>query len=195
MTTATTTSTSTSTRRVSSITNVRTTSTPFTLTRRWSSPVRRSSRPAIDLPYAVSVLDRDLLREQGSPLVIDLFKNLTANGAVIGEAFSGFNGLGWGVAENVANVNLRSLGASRTLVLVNNRRQAPVPARLFGGRFVDVNMIPSIAVERIEVLKEGAAAIYGSDAVAGVQSDREDGPHPALRRTPRPDRRADGVQG
>ncbi len=124
--------------------------------------------PAIDLPYAVSVLDRDLLREQGSPLAIDLFKNLTANGAVIGEAFSGFNGLGFGVAENVANVNLRSLGASRTLVLVNNRRQAPIPARLFGGRFVDVNMIPSIAVERIEVLKEGAAAIYGSDAVAGV---------------------------
>ena len=124
--------------------------------------------PAIDLPYAVSVLDRDLLKEQGSPLVIDLFKNLTASGAVIGEAFSGFNGLGFGVAENVANVNLRSLGASRTLVLVNNRRQAPIPARLFGGRFVDVNMIPSIAVERIEVLKEGAAAIYGSDAVAGV---------------------------
>ena len=124
--------------------------------------------PAIDLPYAVSVLDRDLLREQGSPLVVDMMKNLAASGAVIGEAFSGFNGQAFALAENVANVNLRSLGPSRTLVLVNNRRQAPVPARLFGGRFVDINMIPGIAVERIEVLGEGAAAIYGSDAVAGV---------------------------
>ncbi len=123
---------------------------------------------AIDLPYAVTVIDRDLQREQGSPQVVDLFKNLTASGAVIGEAFSGFNGQGFALAENVASVNLRSLGASRTLVLVNNRRQTPVPARLFGGRFVDVNMIPGIAVERVEVLKEGAAAIYGSDALAGV---------------------------
>ena len=60
------------------------------------------------------------------------------------------------------------LGASRTLVLINSRRQTYVPARLIGGRFVDVNAIPSIAVDRVEVLKEGASAIYGSDAVAGV---------------------------
>ena len=72
------------------------------------------------------------------------------------------------LTENVANVNLRGLGASRTLVLLNGRRHVPVPARLIGGRFVDVNTIPAIAVGRLEVLKEGAAATYGSDAVGGV---------------------------
>ena len=60
------------------------------------------------------------------------------------------------------------LGLPRTLVLLNGRRQTYVPARLIGGRFVDVNAFPSIAIDRIEVLKEGASAIYGSDAVAGV---------------------------
>ena len=124
--------------------------------------------PGINLPYAVEVLGRDVMREQGSPLVVDLFKNLTAGGAVIGEANSWYNDQGVAVPETVANVNLRGLGPSRTLVLLNSRRQVQIPARLFGGRYVDVNMIPSIAVERIEVLKEGAAAIYGSDAVAGV---------------------------
>ena len=70
--------------------------------------------------------------------------------------------------ETVASVNLRGLGPSRTLVLLNGHRQVYVPARLIGGRFVDVNAVPSIAIRRIEVLKEGASAVYGSDAVAGV---------------------------
>ena len=122
--------------------------------------------PGADLPYAVSVIDRDAMQEQGSPLIVDLMKNLPVSGAVLGEANASFQG--FSVGENVVNVNLRSLGASRTLVLLNSRRQVPIPFRLFGGRYVDVNAIPSIAVERIEVLKEGAAAIYGSDAVAGV---------------------------
>lgn len=67
-----------------------------------------------------------------------------------------------------ANVNLRSLGPARTLVLLNGRRQTYVPARLAGGRLVDVNAFPSIAIKRIDVLKEGAGAVYGSDAIAGV---------------------------
>ena len=124
--------------------------------------------PPINLPYAVTVVDRGELEEQGSLPVTDFFKNLGASSAVIGEANSWYNDQALSVPETVANVNLRGLGASRTLVLINGRRQTPVPARLFGGRFVDVNVIPAIALDRIEVLKEGAAAIYGSDAVAGV---------------------------
>ena len=62
----------------------------------------------------------------------------------------------------------RAWALLRTLVLLNGRRQVYVPARLAGGRFVDVNVFPSIALDRIEVLKEGASAIYGSDAVGGV---------------------------
>ncbi|MYC72692.1 MAG: TonB-dependent receptor [Gemmatimonadetes bacterium] len=123
----------------------------------------------INLPYAVAVTGRDKMAEQGSPQAVDFFKNLSASHGVIGERSSWYNAnQAATLSESIANVNLRGLGASRTLVLINSRRQTYVPARLIGGRFVDVNAIPSIAVDRVEVLKEGASAIYGSDAVAGV---------------------------
>ena len=122
----------------------------------------------IDAPYAVDVLDRDDLVERGEPALADLFKNLGANAGSIGEVTSWLNGTGQAVPESAASVNLRGFGPSRTLVLLNGRRQVYVPAQLTGGRFVDVNAIPLIAIERVEVLKEGAAAVYGSDAIAGV---------------------------
>ncbi len=123
----------------------------------------------INLPYAVTTSSREKLKEQGSPQPVDFFKNLSASHGVIGERSSWYNAnQAATLSESIANVNLRGLGASRTLVLFNGRRQTYVPARLIGGRFVDVNAIPSIALDRVEVLKEGAAAIYGSDAVAGV---------------------------
>ncbi len=123
----------------------------------------------INLPYAVAVVGRKKMEEQGSPQAVDFFKNLGASHGVIGERSSWYNaGQAATLTESIANVNLRGLGASRTLVLINSRRQTYVPARLIGGRFVDVNVIPAIAIDRVEVLKEGASAIYGSDAVAGV---------------------------
>ena len=123
----------------------------------------------INLPYAVAVTGRDKMAEQGSPQAVDFFKNLSASHGVIGERSSWYNAnQAATLSESIANVNLRGLGASRTLVLINSRRQTYVPARLIGGRFVDVNAIPAIAIDRVEVLKEGASAIYGSDAVAGV---------------------------
>ena len=122
----------------------------------------------IDSPYAVDTVDRQALADRGAPSLTDLFKTLGANAGAIGEVTSWLNGTGQAVPETAANVNLRGLGASRTLVLFNSRRQVYVPARLTGGRFVDVNVLPLIALERVEVLKEGAAAVYGSDAVAGV---------------------------
>ena len=123
----------------------------------------------ISLTYAVAVVGRDKMKEQGSPQAVDFFKNLSASHGVIGERSSWYNaGQAATLSESIANVNLRGLGASRTLVLINSRRQTYVPARLIGGRFVDVNVIPAIAIDRVEVLKEGASAIYGSDAVSGV---------------------------
>ena len=123
----------------------------------------------IDEPYAVSVVDREELEQQGSPLMVDLFKNLGASNGVVGERSGWYNSsLPSAILESVSNVNLRGLGASRTLVLLNGRRQTYLPARLIGGRFVDISVIPSIAMGRIEVLKEGASAIYGSDAVGGI---------------------------
>ncbi len=122
----------------------------------------------IDSPGSVHVVSRTILEQQGTPHLSDLFKNLTVSSGVLGEVNSWFAGGGAALPETIANVNLRGLGASRTLVLINGRRSAGVPVKLAGGRFVDVNSIPSIAIERLDVLKEGAGAIYGSDAIAGV---------------------------
>ena len=125
--------------------------------------------PAIDMPHAVTVVSRETLEQQGTTQLVDLFRTLNVSHGVVGERNSWYNSSQPAtLTETVANVNLRGLGASRTLVLVNGRRHVPVPARLIGGRFVDVNTIPAIAVGRLEVLKEGASATYGSDAVGGV---------------------------
>lgn len=71
--------------------------------------------------------------------------------------------------QGTSNVNLRGLGLSSTLVLINGKRQTLSGAKAQDGSvFVDTASIPAIAIERVEVLKEGAAASYGSDAVAGV---------------------------
>ncbi len=124
---------------------------------------------SVEQPYAVAVSGRRSLAEQGSPQAVDFFRNLGSSAGVLGDR------QGWystrppaAIPETVASVNLRGIGPSRTLVLLNGRRQVYIPARLSGGRFVDVNAFPSIALDRIEVVKEGASAVYGSDAVAGV---------------------------
>ena len=72
-------------------------------------------------------------------------------------------------ANGAASISLRGLGADATLVLVNGRRVAiSAFAEGITTNFVDINAIPVSAIERIEVLKDGASAVYGSDAVAGV---------------------------
>ena len=121
------------------------------------------------LPYAVAVSGRRTMAELGSPQAFDFFRNVTASYGILGARQGWYNTRPPGlVSETVANVNLRGIGASRTLVLLNGRRQVYLPIRLAGGRFVDVNAFPAIAMDRIEVVKEGASAVYGSDAVAGV---------------------------
>lgn len=74
-----------------------------------------------------------------------------------------------GTDQGMANVNLRGLNLSATLVMVNSRRNtlAGLPAES-GDSYVDINLMPQIAVEKIEILKEGATSLYGSDAIAGV---------------------------
>lgn len=67
----------------------------------------------------------------------------------------------------LSTASLRGLGSTRTLILVNGRRVAPYGS-VGDAVSVDVNSIPIVAIERVEVLKEGASAVYGSDAIAGV---------------------------
>jgi iron complex outermembrane recepter protein len=120
--------------------------------------IRGSSEEA---PLPVDVISADELAKQGSPSVLDLVKQLPTSNGVIGDA-NQFDARAQG-SEGIASVNLRGLGPQRTLVLFNGRRLA-----VTGGNLVDVNMIPGAAVGRIEVLKDGAAATYGSDAIGGV---------------------------
>jgi iron complex outermembrane receptor protein len=68
-------------------------------------------------------------------------------------------------SNSVASANLRGLGAASTLVLLNGRRVSTHGAR---GNAVDLNAIPLAAVQRVEVLKDGASAVYGTDAIGGV---------------------------
>ncbi len=123
----------------------------------------------LDAPYSVSVAGRRALAEQGSPTAVDFFRNLGSSAGVLGYRQGRYTTRpASSVSETTASVNLRGIGPSRTLVLLNGRRQVYLPARLAGGRFVDVNAFPSIALDRIEIVKEGASAVYGSGAVAGV---------------------------
>ncbi len=116
----------------------------------------------VDSASPVQAIGRDDLEQIGNPSTVELIRNLGVASANIGET-NQFQSNG---TEGLATVNLRGLGPERTLVLLNGRRQ-PYVAQGFAA-FVDVNQIPGIAIERIEVLKEGAAVTYGSDAVAGV---------------------------
>ena len=78
-----------------------------------------------------------------------------------GQAITASNG-----SSGTATVNVRNLGCERTLVLINGQRLAP--GTTGGGNCADLNSIPTLLLERVEVLTGGASSVYGSDAVAGV---------------------------
>jgi iron complex outermembrane recepter protein len=114
----------------------------------------------------VLVIRREEIEKSGASTVEDLIRKLPIlnNGSFTDASQSGNS-----FAPSTSAASLRGLGANATLVLVNGRR---VPnygfAQNITDSFADLNAIPFAAIERIEVLKDGAAAIYGSDAIAGV---------------------------
>ncbi len=107
----------------------------------------------------ILMIDRDQIEKSGFSTVSELMQNLSisSQGAYSASVVSDVRG-------TVTNVNLRGLGAENTLVLLDGRR-LPDEAGL---GVVDLSTIPMAAVERIEVLKDSASAIYGSDATGGV---------------------------
>lgn len=119
-----------------------------------------------DAALPVDVLTAEDLRLQGNPSALDMIKALPISHGVLGDT-NQFDGRAQG-SEGSGTVNLRGLGASRTLVLLDGKRLAPNPFAFGGNGSVDTNILPMAAVGRIEILKDGAAATYGSDAVAGV---------------------------
>jgi iron complex outermembrane recepter protein len=111
----------------------------------------------------VNVISSDELQKQGSPSPVELLKSLPTSSGVLGDS-NQFDSRSQGT-EGIATVNLRGLGPQRTLVLLDSKRIVNVGQ---GVPAVDINLLPLAAIGRVEVLKDGAAATYGSDAVGGV---------------------------
>jgi iron complex outermembrane receptor protein len=128
--------------------------------------VTGSNIPTVDAETAspVQIITRMEIERSGKATVADYLQTLTADGqGSIPKTF------GNGFASGGTAISLRGLGASATLILVNGRRMASFGLADDGQRlFTDLGTIPLEIIERIEVLKDGASAIYGSDAIAGV---------------------------
>ena len=116
----------------------------------------------VDMETAQPVLtiSRADIEGQGFRTVSDILQNMTAAGS---PAISRSEALASGEAVGGQYIDLRNLGANRTLVLVNGKRLGITTDGL-----QDVASIPSVMVDRIEILKDGASSIYGSDAMSGV---------------------------
>lgn len=115
----------------------------------------------------LTVIDPELSRRLGANDTAEIIQNSpVANGSSqITSAISANAVVNGG--QGVQTISLRGLGAERTLVLLNGRRAGPAGTR-GGVTAFDLNVIPSSIVERVDVLKDGASSIYGSDAIAGV---------------------------
>ncbi|MCF6438240.1 TonB-dependent receptor [Pseudoalteromonas luteoviolacea] len=107
----------------------------------------------------VQVIGRDFIDQSGFASVPDLLQSLPSMQGFTTPADSVGGGGG-----GTATASLRDIGAEYTLVLLNGRRTAP----LGSGSAVDLNTIPLAMIERVEILTDGASALYGSDAIAGV---------------------------
>lgn len=117
-----------------------------------------------ETPAPVQVINADEILKSGKQTISDVIRNISAdNSGTLTQNFSG------ALAGGASGVSLRGLTLDATLVLVDGHRMAPYPLADDGQRpFVDLSSLPLSIVERIEVLKDGASAIYGSDAIAGV---------------------------
>jgi len=113
----------------------------------------------------VQVIGIEEVKTSGKVTVADLLRSISAN---TGNSTNETSNSGW--ASGSAGIGLRGLSQKNTLVLLNGRRVANYgfPSNGLSDTFVNLNALPLVAVQRMEVLKDGASAIYGSDAVAGV---------------------------
>lgn len=122
----------------------------------------------LDAPSPVQLIDRNSIEAQGAAIIWDVVRNLEVNSGSFANPGSGENDL-TGQVDGTAQVNLRNLGENSTLTLINGKRMAPTAGTTrSGGEFVNINAIPVVMTDRIEVLTDGGSALYGADAVAGV---------------------------
>ncbi|HCH7786903.1 TPA: TonB-dependent receptor plug domain-containing protein, partial [Pseudomonas aeruginosa] len=108
----------------------------------------------------ISVLRAEELRQQGVTSTEELIGRLSGNQGVYNSSRSVGSATG-----GASFADLRGIGANKTLVLLNGRRLAN---NAIDGSAVDLNTIPFAAIDRVEVLRDGASALYGTDAIGGV---------------------------
>jgi iron complex outermembrane recepter protein len=121
----------------------------------------RIVRNGYSTPTPVTVVGTEQIQDSGKPNIADVLNEMPAFQGSLTPASSGVSNQGTAGGNNL---NLRNLGANRTLVLFDGRRYPPE----FATNVVDINLIPDALVERVDVVTGGASAVYGSDALAGV---------------------------
>ncbi|MEN1727515.1 MAG: TonB-dependent receptor [Pseudomonadota bacterium] len=119
----------------------------------------RITRANMEGALPIQVIDRQQIELSGQTSVADLLRQQPINSAGSFRPQSGSS------AQSFAGLSLRALGSGRTLILVDGRRAPNAPNV---GTAQDLNAVPLAAVERIEILADGASAIYGADAIGGV---------------------------
>jgi outer membrane receptor protein involved in Fe transport len=123
----------------------------------------RIPRANVAAANPISVVGAEEIENTGAVNLDSILQRLPASAGFAGNQGNAYwTGRGWGTSQ----VNLRGLGINRTLTLLNGRRL--VSGGTGANTSPDLNMIPTQALERVDVLKDGASAIYGTDAVAGV---------------------------
>jgi iron complex outermembrane receptor protein len=115
----------------------------------------------------VTIMKREDIERTGATTAEELLHKFTAVSSIGSTVVAQETGTQTGA---ISTISLRGLGSARTLVLINGKRSAVYGGGPFGasGSSVDISSIPVAAIERVEVLKDGASAVYGSDAIAGV---------------------------
>ena len=121
----------------------------------------RIKRKSINSASLVSIITAEDLEQSQALITADALRLSTYN------TFGSSPPTAGNSAMSNTTISVRGLGSSRTLVLMDGRRMPGSP-HLGGAGAVNINMIPTVAVERIEILADGASSVYGSDAIAGV---------------------------
>ena len=122
----------------------------------------RIKRDSFSIPTPLVTMDRDAILDTGLTNLSDI---LVDNMPALSESIGNTTSQSSVSATGLSTVQLRDLGANRTLTLIDGRR---VVSNSYSGNYVSLNTIPSGMVERVEIISGGASATYGADAVAGV---------------------------
>ncbi len=133
----------------------------------------RIKRAELEGQVPVQVITAADIEATGLGSIGDIIQQLSVSGSSLNTKFNsagnfGFPPDGGGVGSGSTTISLRNLNAKRTLILVDGLRWVSESSASGVSAAVDLNTIPASAVERIEILKDGASSLYGSDAIAGV---------------------------